>query len=170
VSIWPYLLLLSTVHLTIDWSKNRLSELRPKWVILPYIIDQILHYTSIALVALWIERLRGQVDLPFPMSWMKYAIVYLLVTYVWFISERILVYSNEDYRKELAEQFWSRMFARALFMSGFLFFWKWFSGIALLSTLVFPLPYMNGKNGLRALMTDVSVALAGMLFLLWVGA
>ncbi|OGO31490.1 MAG: hypothetical protein A2Z16_13435 [Chloroflexi bacterium RBG_16_54_18] len=168
--IWPYLLLLSAVHLTIDWTKNKLSELWPKWVIFPYIVDQLLHYASIALIATWIERLRGRIELPIPRSWMIYAIAFLLVTYVWFISERILAYADVNYRKEVTEQQWSRMFARAIFLSGFLFFWRWVSGESLLSTLAFSLPYLNGKNGARALLTDLGVALAGMVFLLSAGA
>jgi hypothetical protein len=166
-AIWPYLVVLAVIHFGIDLGKNWVNERRPGWVVLPYIVDQIFHYISIWFVSVWIVRQAGALPLPITTDWLIYANTYLFVTYVWFISERILAYTDSTYRKEVVEQLWTRMFARAAFLSGFLFFWRWFLPAAFRPTVAFPVPYFSGRYGTRALVTDLGVALVGMVFILW---
>lgn len=165
--IWPYLFVLVLFHLALDLVKNHLNKLRPEWVIGPYIVDQFIHYISIWLVAVWIESRTPGLPLPFSREVFVVASVYLLVTYVWFISERILVYANTSYRKEVVEQLWTRMVSRAAMLSGLLLVWRLFLPVSLSATTAVPIPYLRGKNGTRALITDIGVAAAGFILIVW---
>jgi hypothetical protein len=162
---WPYILALTIFHLLVDLFKNYVNKVRPSWIVGPYIIDQIIHYLSIWIVAAWIESRTSSQPLPFTRGVLIIASVYLLITYVWFISERILVYSNTSYRKEVVEQLWTRMVSRALMLSGLLLVWRWLAPVSLSATTAASSPYFRGKNGVRALLTDISVAVAGFILI-----
>ncbi len=43
----PYILTLALIHFEIDLLKNIVTLIRPRWVVVPYIIDQSIHYISI---------------------------------------------------------------------------------------------------------------------------
>lgn len=165
--IWPFLLLLSLIHFMIDLGKLTINARKPDWVILPYLIDQILHYLSIAGITYWITQILGPVDLPFSPQLVILITAYLLVTYVWYISERVATYANPEYRREIIAQAWPRMFARALLLSGFL----WFLGppvsIKEHPALLITLPYLGSRYGRRAMVIDLLVAGAGLIFVLW---
>jgi hypothetical protein len=165
--IWPYLLFLVLIHLIVDVGKNIINKIRPDWITGPYVVDQIVHYLSIWLVATWIENQSGSLQVPFNRSVFIIASVYLLVTYVWFISERILAHSDLSYRKEVVEQIWIRMVSRAAILSGLFFFWRWMIPVALSTTTTLTFPYFRSKNGIRALFTDISVAAAGLVLIVW---
>jgi len=165
--LWPALLAIAAAHLLIDLGKNYANRLRPEWVIAPYAVDQLLHYLSIGWVALWIERYQGGLSLPITRSGVIYLLGYLLVTYVWFVSERILSYANTPYRQEVISHLWSRMVVRALVFSGFLLAWNPLSGQMPFAGLAFHLPYLSGKNSWRALLTDILVPLGISLFVRW---
>ncbi len=92
--IWPFLLLLSSIHFIIDFGKLAFNAHKPDWVILPYLIDQILHYLSIAGISFWISQTLGNIALPFSPQLAVLITAYLLVTYVWYISERVMSYAN----------------------------------------------------------------------------
>jgi hypothetical protein len=163
--VWPYLLVLVLAHLIIDLFKNQINKLKPGWVIGPYILDQIIHYLTIWLAARWIENNFGSLPLPFTRSLFIFACAYLLVTYVWFISERIVVYSDLSYRNEVIEQIWIRMVSRAAILSGLLFIWRGILPVSLSATTAISFPYLRSKNGLRALLTDLSVSIAGLILI-----
>jgi Protein of unknown function (DUF3307) len=165
--VWQYLLLLVLVHFSVDLAKNYVNKIQPAWIIGPYIVDQLVHYASIWLVAYWIENQSGSLPLPFTRTAFIFASAYLLVTYVWFISERILAYSDLSYRKEVVEQIWIRMFSRAAILSGWLLVWRWLVPVNLSATATISLPYLRSKNGVRAFITDFSVAAAGLILILW---
>ena len=165
--IWPQLLALALIHLGVDLVKNYVNRVRPGWIIGPYFLDQLIHYLSIWLVAAWIESQTGNILVPITRTVFIFASAYLLVTYVWFISERILAHSDTAYRKEVVDQLWIRIVSRAAFLSGLLLFWRWFLPVSLSATAVFSVPYLQGKNGVRAFLTDVSVAVAGLVLIVW---
>jgi hypothetical protein len=164
--VWPYLLLLVLFHFLVDLGKNYLNQIRPKWIVAPYIADQFIHYLSLWLMVVWIDSQFDSLPLPFTRTVFLFASVYLLVTYVWYISERIFAYADSSYRKEVVDQVWIRMASRAALLSGFLLFWNWVIPLVLSSTLVSSIPYLRGKNGSRALFTDLSVSVAGLILII----
>lgn len=166
-ALWPFLLLLVSIHFIIDFGKATLNARRPDWVTLPYLIDQMLHYISIAAITYWIGKSVANVTLPFSPQLVVYATAYLLVTYVWYISERVVTYTAPDYRQELVAQAWPRMFARALFFSSFL----WLMGPRLAvqdnPAVLVALPYVTSRYARRAIVIDLLVATGGLLFVIW---
>ncbi len=160
--IWPYLLLLAFVHLTQDRIKNNITNKRPDWIKVSFIIDQALHYAAIWALVWWIQQVNG----PFPVLekpvWVIVAITYLFVTYVWFIIERIFNLSNVDYLKNINNTKYLRMLIRAGLISLFLLIRVWTtSGLA----IVLSNPYAQKKFGRRALLTDISISLFAIIFL-----
>jgi hypothetical protein len=162
--IWPYLLALALAHLCIDVGKNTVNRLRPGWVIAPYVVDQLIHYATIALTGAWITRALGTVAPPFSPELAILACAYLAATYVWFISERILAYADDSYRREVQAQVWPRMGMRAVMLTALL----WLGGLStvplILSGAVVSVPYLSGKHRQRALLTDLSVSLVIAIF------
>ena len=165
--IWPQLLVLALLHLVIDIWKNSLSRLRPKWVIMPYLVDQFLHFTAMGFIGVWIDNQIGErlfTQRPF---WLILIIGYLLVTYIWYISERILTYANLAYREEVVNQVWTRMVTRATLLTVMLFLLGWLSPITLSSAIIVNLPYLSSKYRLRILFTDLAVSMGGLIFIIW---
>ncbi len=178
--LWPYLAVLAGVHLFIDLGKNLTYKLRPNWVAVPYIVDQCIHYMIIFGTAAWIQAALGDIALPFDPAWAVLATSYLVVMYVWFISERILVYGVPSYQAEVQTQSWSRMLTRGglltllLAATGFPTtsflatgsLWMSAFSMNVFSASATPiLPYMSGKHRWRALLTDLAVVLAIWIFI-----
>ncbi|MFU8771251.1 MAG: DUF3307 domain-containing protein [Anaerolineales bacterium] len=164
--LWPYLLILTVTHFGIDFGKLKLQKYRPNWNIRLYTIDQSFHLTSIALIAFLVEREYAGMILPVSSDFFIYASGYLLVTYVWYISERVMVVSNTEYRKEVIRTAWTRMASRALLVTVFLFgFGQGLPG-AFLAGAAIHWPYNSNKFALRALLTDALAAVSGTLFIL----
>jgi hypothetical protein len=162
--IWPYLLLIALIHISQDRIKNNLTNKRPNWIGVAFIIDQVLHYAAIWVIAGWLQRLVGSFSLLEKPIWVMVAIVYLFVTYVWFISERVLNLSNTDYIQSVNNTKFARMLTRGGLISLFLLVRTWTaSGLA----IVLSNPYPTSKFRQRALLTDVSVSLLAMIFLFW---
>ena len=157
--IWPQLLSLAVLHFWIDFGKNLTNKHQPRWIIVPYGIDQLLHYLSIWLIAAWIWNTYGQMGWPLNLSAVVYLTGYLVVTYVWYISERVLAYAQPEYRSEVVRLFWPRMLTRAAFFSLILIGWQVGSAPTLIGLAAFPLPYLTGEYRARTLLTDLSVAL-----------
>ena len=163
--IYPYLLLLTVFHFLVDFSKNLVNKWKPEWVIGPYLIDQTIHYISIWILGTWIERVYVNLDLPLDARWLVYATGYLVVTYVWFISERILAYSDEAYRKEVDNYYLARMMTRGGLLSLFLLGWSLINDSLTRIGAGLALPYLSGSFGYRALLTDLIVAITGIIFI-----
>jgi hypothetical protein len=162
---WPYLLFLAVLHFGIDYVKNEINEWKPTWVVVPYIVDQVIHYLTIVWVAVLIRNNVLDTTLSMNNIGFIYATGFLVVTYVWFITERILFYSDNQYRQEIIAQFWSRMAVRALLLSVFLWGSNQIPSIAAITGVVTPLPYLSGKYPLRALFTDLIVATVVLIFI-----
>ena len=156
-SDWPKLLFLAFIHLVTDWVKGFLNNLSERNIALSYVIDQIIHILILGFGALWIE---GNLALAFKSDsvlWPIYASGYLLVTYVWFITERKLFDKDKTYLTEIKEAGWSRMITRAILFTGWLFAVEGFkSGTLFLS---FQLPYLSSTYRKRAFVTDIMVTL-----------
>lgn len=161
---WPLISLLALIHMGQDALKIVLVQKRPDWSVMAYILDQILHYIFIW-VFIWVFQMgAGTITMAQKPAWVMIAISYLLVTYVWFVSERALNLSNSDYVLKLNDTKFSRMVTRAGMVSLFLFIRAWvFPGLA----MVFPSPYSSTEYRHRFLLTDVGVSIFGIIFLLW---
>ncbi len=160
---WPYLLGLTFIHFGIDFAKNLVSHYKPTWIIIPYLVDQLLHILSIWLISSWFDpnvTIHGLFAIS--QSTAIYGIGYLMVSHVWFITERVITYNNFAYQQEVNRQSWSLMVIRVVCLTvllgnsnGWLFplvlttitdLWQW--------------PYIGHKYGWRAGLTDLGVALA----------
>jgi hypothetical protein len=162
--VWPKVLLLIFVHFLLDLAKSSLLSKWPKHVGLQYVMDQVLHIVSIFLVASWIESDLDPGFMPVNTTWAVYAIGYLLVTYVWYITERLFTVEDAIYQIILENQFWPRMIVRAFMLTIFLFIGQSLEivlvGMALL------MPYRSGAYHRRTLVVDVLVSLAITAFIL----
>lgn len=164
-ALWPYILLLAAIHYVLDWLKIASSRWWPSWVILPYAIDQVLHLISLAWIAdLTISQVEPGV-LPLGSIWVIYAIGYLLVTHVWFVSERVLAYADRNYRNKVNETSWSRMLARAGILSLTLLGLNALDGSRTARLAPIWWPYRHDGYRSRELLTDVLVSLGGLLFI-----
>jgi hypothetical protein len=164
--LWPFLLALAAAHFAIDAFKNLLAKRRPQWINGPYLFDQLLHILSIWAIAAWATaKLPG--GWPVQRSWQVYLIAFLLVTFVCYISERVLYHANPEYQHELFEQRWTRMATRAILLALLM----WLAARlpvmnSVTATVVAPLPYFSGVYGRRALLTDLLVT-GGVAAMLW---
>jgi len=162
--IWPYLLLIATLHWIQDRIKNNITNKRPNWIGMGFIIDQVIHFAVIWVVIWLFQTGTGLVDSPEKPIWVMVAIAYVCVTYVWFVIERIFNLANLDYLQNINITKFPRMFSRASLISLFLLFWNWATtGLA----IVVPNPYPQSKFRQRAVITDVSVSVLAMVFLFW---
>jgi hypothetical protein len=164
--LWPYLLILSVAHFWIDFGKLALQRYRPDWVIKLYATDQSLHLISIALIAYLIEQRFTGLLLPGATSFFIYASGYLLVTYVWYISERVMVSSDSEYHQEVTQTAWTRMASRALLVTAFLFGLEKLFPMTVLVGVTIHLPYNSSKFAMRAFLTDAIAAISGTIFIL----
>jgi hypothetical protein len=156
-AIWPKLILLTGVHFLLDFGKGALAGRWPKRAIAQYAIDQLLHIISIFIVSYWIDHSLNPNLMPVNQIWPIYANAYLIATYVWFITERIMYTGDVAYLREVEAQFWSRMLARAAMLTAFLFVGRRIETATMGMTLL--LPYLLGKQRKRAFIIDLLVAL-----------
>jgi len=163
-AIWPYLLLIALAHFCQDWYKNRLPQKGRNARVALYLIDQAVHIMLIGAAVGWLQRSAGPIVLPERPTWAVIAVAYLFVTYVWFISERIINLSDADYLKNINETKLSRMFVRAGLVS-LVFLVRPWGPPAAASVAIVPYPQVRYRN--RALLTDLGVSVCTILFLLW---
>lgn len=163
-AIWPFLLLLATLHFFQDRLKNNITNKRPEWVCKGFVIDQALHFAIIWAVIYLFEEVTGPVAVNEKPIGVIVAITYVCVTYVWFVIERIFSLSDLDYLQNINNTKFPRMLSRAGLISLFLLVWNWSTASL---TIVFSNPYPQSKFRQRAMWTDVSVSLLAMIFLFW---
>jgi hypothetical protein len=162
---WPYVLLLGAFHYAIDSYKNYISRSHPTWMAGPYLTDQLLHHITILFVAALLMRAFPQTPLALFQPWMIYVIAYLLATYIWFISERVMFARDTGYQVVVQAEKWSRIVARGLLLT--LFLWllglpPWAQNLSAAGGLSI-LPYTTGIYLRRTLLTDFAVAAAAAL-------
>jgi len=166
--LWPYLLALTFVHFGIDLLKNGFTKYQPQWVAGPYLFDQLLHLSSVLLVASWINQAIAADELLESGRWLVYTGGYLIATYAWFITERVLVHADEGYRRELVAQLWPRMLARAAMVTAWLWGWQLLViGMAPLIGMNIQLPYKSATYRRQMLVIDIGVALAAAILIRW---
>lgn len=163
--LWPYVAVLAIIHFLIDTGKNYISRLRPHWVIATYLVDQLLHIFSIILISVLIAGRTGISAFELKPVWLILLIAYLLITYVWYISERIIATIDSDYFKQVVDKAWSRMFARALFLTLMLVSWITISTTSLAFASLVRFPYRADAFGYRALLVDVLISSGGALLI-----
>jgi len=112
--MWPFIILVALIHFCIDAFKNFLGIKRPQWVIGSYVLDQTLHMISLILVMTGVAKAAEVPVWPVGSPWVIYIIGLLLATYVWFVSERILVYRSDNWQMSVTSAMWPRMGARFL--------------------------------------------------------
>jgi len=168
LSTWPYLLLLAGIHFLIDSVKNILSRIRSKWVKIPYVVDQLVHIFSIVIISLLIQNQFGFIAFPTNPGWVVLAIAYLFVTYVWYISERVMTYDEPIYRQSVINDLWSRMLFRAGLLTGLLGLWIWAGKLLVVPAGSLYIPYQAKEFGRRALLTDIAVTLGVFIFIVMI--
>ena len=168
--VWPQLLALGAIHFAIDGIKNVTALRWPQYVVVPYLIDQLIHFLSIGLIAAWIEQRHG---IRHDQHWMLYAAAYLFVTHIWFISERLVAHDNQAVREKIQAQRWQRMIVRAAMLTAYLLVGR-FVVNPVLAAFGFPLfaglwryPYGDCRFGRSMLLLDLFVPLVVALLLLW---
>ena len=156
--MWPFILIITLLHFGIDAFKNFLSRKRPQWVIGPYTFDQILHLSSLFLISAWIAKTSELPVWQVTSPWVVYMIGLLLSTYIWFVSERILVYRKDNRQMSVTSSMWPRMGARfilyLLWVAPLAFTWF----LALLAIVVIVIFYRRHNYPRRWLLIDVGVA------------
>ena len=167
--VWPFVILLAIIHYLIDTGKYYFKKTRPNWVVAPYIIDQSIHLVSLVFIAELMGNYSGIPPYALKPLWLIVLIAYLAVTYVWYISERIIAFHEPAYFQQVVDKEWSRMFARAVFLSLSLILWFSFSNTSVVMLGLFKFPYKLQAFGVRALLTDLAIALAGAIFILRIG-
>jgi hypothetical protein len=164
LQVWPALLAVAAVHFAIDFGKIELSRRKPKWVAWPYVLDQALHFAVLALAASWLSTY-GTEALWLDPEWAIYATAFLVVTYVWFITERVLYFADEEYFREVLENFWGRMAARLALVCFSIAGWAGLAGAGATLGLALFFLYRSPVYRWRAILIDLAVSAAGVVFL-----
>lgn len=161
--IWPYLLLLTLVHLGQDHLKIILTARWPALLVPLFILDQIFHYAAIWGLTHWMGAIHPNLANMPNQPWVLIATAYVVVTSTWFIVERVINHANSAYQKNMDETKTARMFARAGLVSLFLLV-----RAAALPYLAVWLasPYPPSIYRKRALLSDLGISLVAIIFLL----
>ncbi|MEM7347651.1 MAG: hypothetical protein AAF485_25740, partial [Chloroflexota bacterium] len=144
--------------------KNFLTDWYPNKTLQLYLLDQIFHFISIGAVTIWFAQLNGN-----RLAWIVanpltiLIMGYLLVTYVWFITERVLAYQDYTYRQFVIEHKWSRMLARTLLLTMFLLSWDRLE-TAMIATPLLAWPYGQGAYQSRIIYIDLGLVLIVTIF------
>ena len=157
--LWPYLLALAGMPFAIDAFKNWLERVRPQWRASAYLFDQLLHLLSIILVTAWIKRSQEMAIEPEAERWAMLTWGYLLATYVWFISERLIVRPETPYGRTVMDEQWPRMVMRGLLLTTLLLLAGARPSVAVLASVGLALPYQSRSFRWRGIITDLAVAL-----------
>jgi hypothetical protein len=155
-------LFIAGLHYAIDAFKNFLARQRPQWMVGPYLFDQLLHVISLWLAAAWATAALPPEKAMLDNPWTIDAIGFVLVTFPWFITERILVHTNPTYWQEITAQKWSRMLARVLLLAILLWGGRYLTGASAAVALV--IPYSSSGYSRRAALIDLAVVLSVALF------
>jgi hypothetical protein len=156
--MWPYILVVAILHFCIDSFKNFLGRRRPKFVIGSYILDQTLHMSSLLLVSFWMAQSMELPVWPVISPWVVYVIGLLLATYIWFVSERILVYRSDNRQMSVNSSMWPRMGTRLLLYLLVVAPLSFTGFLALLAIIFIAILYRRHNYPRNWLLIDVSVS------------
>lgn len=166
VDLWPILLLLTTVHFAIDYAKISYAKRYPDQVTGPYLFDQGVHLISLFVFAGLIQSIDPNPTSGISEDALLIAIIFVGVTFVWGISEKIFVHKNQAYLVELNKQYVGRMIARLGILAALTLLFAKPSNLQLAPLMT--IPYLNSLFWRRALATDLTVSLVSAVFLLFV--
>jgi len=159
--IWPQILALAIFHFFVDVVKYRLTDSHPEWVVSSYFVDQAVHLVSIIVVAAWIDSVVPEAGAAFNTALLITASGYILVTHVWFVTEKTIAHADSDYNQEVQLTLWPRMISRATFLTVLLAVGAFGIGLA----AAVQLPYSRDTLWRRALITDLVVVAVGAVFI-----
>ena len=159
--IWPQILALAIFHFFVDVVKYRTTKGRPEWMVSSYFIDQMVHILSIIVVAAWINTIVPGAGAAFNSALLIYISGYILVTHVWFVTEKTISHAETNYNDEVQLTLWPRMVSRATFLTVLLAVGAFGIGIA----AAVQLPYSRDTYWRRALITDLVVVVVGVVFI-----
>lgn len=165
--IWPYLLFLSIIHFAIDVGKNVFSKQNPDWIITGYLSDQMFHILSIGLVASIIKTQLNNIYLAMTPMLAIYILGYLLVSHIWFITERVFAYKDVHYQQVLNQTSIMRILSRTLLLSSLLFTINWHPLwlLVFVGTLTGAWYYLPDQYKQRIIFNDSSIVFIGLIFI-----
>jgi Protein of unknown function (DUF3307) len=159
--IWPQILTLAIFHFFVDVVKYRTTEGRPEWTVSSYFIDQTVHILSIIVVTAWINTIVPEAGAAFNTALLIYISGYIVVTHVWFVTEKTITHTDSEYNEEVQTTLWPRMISRATFLTVLLAVGAFGIGLA----AAVQLPYSRDTHRRRALITDLVVVVVGAVFI-----
>ncbi len=159
--IWPQILALAIFHFFVDVVKYRTTEGRPEWTVSSYFIDQTVHILSIIVVTAWINSIVPEAGAAFNTALLIYISGYIIVTHVWFVTEKTITHAESEYNEEVQTTLWPRMISRATFLTVLLAVGAFGIGLA----AAIQLPYSRDTHRRRALITDLVVVVVGAVFI-----
>ena len=164
--LWPYLLLIAATHLIQDRFKIVMTSKKQTQRVLFFFIDQLVHVLIIIGVIFLFELLNGPLTVPGNPTWAVVALVAVILTQGWFITERIIFAEDIGYVESVNQTKYPRMAAR-IGLTGLLY---------LLRSWVFPSlvmfvlnPYPQPEYRKRAMMIDLYVSIFGFLIIFLAG-
>jgi hypothetical protein len=161
----PTVLAVAILHFGIDTWKNIFARRWPRWVIGGYLQDQTLHVTSLLLVAYGQAYIGGGSSFSIVTPWIIYLCGLILVTYAWFVTERVLAYRDKAYQQWISAQLWPRLALRAVLFSVVLLGWNLVGALVMVGALAWCAWRLAQGYRWRALLIDSGVVVAVVLLL-----
>ena len=159
---WFLIILIALIHFGQDALKIFFARKQPTWSVPAFILDQILHFSIIWSFVWFYPAEIGNMLLTQQTNWVIYGISYIFVTFVWFITEKVIYQLNPDHIVRINETKYSRMLARSGMLSVFLLLRTWvFPGLA----IVLLNPYSSTEYRQRFILTDLGVSVFAFAFL-----
>ncbi len=110
---------ISCLHLAIDHWKNVLSRLQSTWGIFTYLQDQSLHLISLVVVCFIYQQV-DLIELFSVENQLVFDVIgFVLITHIWFVTERVFAKNNTIKLQWLNRMMWPRMMSRGLIYSLF---------------------------------------------------
>jgi hypothetical protein len=165
---WPTILAVTVLHFGTDVWKNIFARRWPQWVIGGYLQDQALHITWLLLVAYAQARTGGGSPFAIDAPWILYGCGFILVTHVWFVTERVIASGNQAHLTRVNAQCWPRMTGRALLFSILLTGWNLWGLAALIIALTLYRRDLTCPGRRHTLLIDSGVVLMVSMLTQWV--
>lgn len=161
----PTVLAVVILHFGIDAWKNMFNRRWPRWVIGGYLQDQTLHVASLLLVAHGEAYWSGGSPFAVNTPWVIYLCGFILVTYAWFVTERVLAYRDPAYQQWINAQLWPRLALRAVLFSVVLLGWNLVGALVMVGALAWCAWRLAQGYRWRALLIDGGVVATVVLLL-----
>lgn len=116
--LWMLPVAVAAVHFVIDWGKGLFAKRYPQFIVVPYIMDQFLHYASLLTVAWWAFHTWDVPIFIAPEPWIIPATTVLVATYVTYITDKVFHLANPERLQRVNAQGWHRMVGRAAMLAG----------------------------------------------------